>query len=76
MLSYVDFQVNEQCQQYNECNLFQPFIKANKPVFNIEYVKGTPTQSKIDSVCKNASAKGFSTVIKHMALDEWVVYCA
>ena len=28
-----EWAVNEQCVKYNECDLFQPFIKKNKPVF-------------------------------------------
>ena len=40
VLPVVDFSVNEQCVQYNECATFQPFIAAGKPVFHIEYPAG------------------------------------
>jgi hypothetical protein len=40
VLPVVDFSVNEQCAQYNECATFQPFIAAGKPVFHIEYPAG------------------------------------
>lgn len=32
-----DFAVNEQCFQYDECSLLQPFINQNKAVFGVEY---------------------------------------
>ena len=76
VIDVVDFEVNEQCQQYNECQKYRPFVAKGKPVFEIEYVTGTPSAAKIKSVCQNTTAKGFSTVIKHMSLDKWVVDCS
>lgn len=75
--------VNEQCAQYNECAMFDSFIQANKPVFHIEYPKAdeinnnhavTPKQRA--AACNAANEKGFSTVIKNMDLDDWVEYCS
>lgn len=40
VLPVVDFSVNEQCVQYNECSTFHTFIDAGKPVFHIEYPGG------------------------------------
>jgi len=37
LISYFDWELNEQCFQYNECDQLLPFIQAGKPVFNIEY---------------------------------------
>jgi hypothetical protein len=37
LLPYFDFAVNEQCFQYGECDVLEPFIAAGKPVFNVEY---------------------------------------
>lgn len=37
LVEYYDFSVNEQCFQYDECDLLVPFISANKPVLNAEY---------------------------------------
>ncbi len=36
---FFDFVLNEQCHQYDECDLYQPFIDAGKPVFNAEYAR-------------------------------------
>ncbi|KAG5756254.1 hypothetical protein H9Q69_000591 [Fusarium xylarioides] len=81
VLPYVQFSVNEQCVEYSECETFAKFIKAKKPVFNIEYPKGAPKVKESDrkAICsKKGKAKGTegsSTVIKKMNLDGWVMYC-
>lgn len=77
----VDFSVQEQCVEYDECGLYQPFIKANKPVFHVEYPKGDTLNSKdisaaqLKKYCNNKSAKKFSTIIKNMNLDGWIQKC-
>jgi hypothetical protein len=58
-----DFSINEQCQQYSECDLLKPFVTANKPVFEIEYT-GT-----VSSVCPKANANNFDALIKTLDLD-------
>lgn len=35
LASSVDFAVNEECAQYNECQYYQPMRRAGKPVFNM-----------------------------------------
>ena len=83
VLPYVQFSVNEQCMQYNECSTFAPFIQAGKPVFHIEYPsgagKGPLSADLVAKYCGKAGATkgsdGFSTVLKTMALDGWVEYC-
>jgi len=37
LLQWFDFAVNEQCVQYEECELLEPFLLANKTVFGVEY---------------------------------------
>ncbi|KAF1951680.1 hypothetical protein CC80DRAFT_391907, partial [Byssothecium circinans] len=37
VLDVVQFAVNEQCHEFNECALYKPFTAADKAVFNIEY---------------------------------------
>lgn len=77
IIDQMQWEVNEQCVQYDECDTFQPFIAADKPVFHIEYPDTAPnvdaaTEKKI---CSNAGAKGFSTLLKNMALDDWYYAC-
>ncbi|KAF2993832.1 hypothetical protein E8E13_002433 [Curvularia kusanoi] len=77
----VDFAVNEQCVQYNECGVYHDFIEAGKPVFHIEYPKGSNSgvETKlVNELCGKDggdSLSGFSTVLKRMNLDGWVEYC-
>ncbi|KAL6414418.1 hypothetical protein AUP68_00938 [Ilyonectria robusta] len=82
VLDYVHFSVNEQCIEYSECETFAAFIRADKPVFNIEYPAGTPDDvapSAIKEICSqtgnSTGTSGFSTVIKNLNLDGWVEYC-
>lgn len=77
VLGKMQYAVNEQCVQYGECDTWQPFVEAGKPVFHIEYPDGAPKVAvqKVDSVCGDVSARGFETVFKEMDLDDWVVAC-
>ena len=65
---YFDFAVNEQCFDYHECSLLKPFIKAGKPVFQIEY-------HPLPQLCARAHAAHFSTLVKHLSLDAWRSAC-
>jgi len=87
VLPLVDFSVNEQCAQYNECNKFQPFIASGKPVFHIEYPAGDSSlQQTVEAngfsddtkkrACDAIGSNGFSTILKKMELDGWAQYCA
>lgn len=73
VVDFLDWEVNEQCAQYNECGLYQGFIAQNKPVFHIEYPEDS--HLSVSAMCDNRNATEFSTVIKKMLLDDWVEYC-
>jgi hypothetical protein len=61
---YVEYVVNEECVQYNECDvLVTGFINKNKPVFHVEY-KGGKTK-----MCNNKPA-GFSSIYKTLDLGK------
>lgn len=82
VLDLVQFSVNEQCQEWNECDTYRPFIDQGKPVFHVEYPKGDDTNnednvstSQVNSICGDGSAQGFSTIIKNMDLDQWIQEC-
>jgi len=77
VLPHVEWQVNEGCLQYQECDSFQPFIDAGKPVFHIEYPSDAPDVSpgtKVEN-CGAVSASGFSTVLKTTDLNAWIDPC-
>ncbi|KAG0646644.1 hypothetical protein D0Z07_7460 [Hyphodiscus hymeniophilus] len=74
-IDMMQWEVNEQCVQYDECGTFRPFIVADKPVFHIEYPNSAPDVSPTTKakICDDSSAQGFSTVIKNMDLDNFVI---
>jgi hypothetical protein len=65
LVASFDFQINEQCFQYDECDLLKPFIDRGKPVFQIEY----GSSSKGRRICPKANALNFDTLIKNLSLD-------
>jgi len=74
LLEHVDFQVNEQCFEYDECGKLTPFIRAGKPVFNVEYSDDNLADLGA-SVCPKALAFKFSTVIKRLDLSAAQFVC-
>lgn len=62
---YFDFSVNEQCQEFDECEMLLPFIKAGKPVFNAEYQKAKST-----ALCKKGKELGLMTLVLPLELDD------
>jgi len=77
VVDLMQWAVNEQCAEYDECDAFQDFIHAGKPVFHIEYPSGAPyvRQATNSQICEGPGATGFSTVMKKMNLDDWVMAC-
>ena len=63
---YVDFAVNEQCAQYDECDVYDSMMSAGKPIYHIEYGSGSSSRFCVS---------GLNTVIKKQSLDGWVAYC-
>lgn len=64
----VDFAVNEECAEWDECDEYKDFLASGKAVFNIEY-----SGSK-SSVCRNRPS-GMSTVFKRLELDAYRLAC-
>jgi len=69
LLAYFDWQLNEECFQYDECDLLLPFIEAGKPVYQIEY------ELSNDEFCERAIQLGFQSVRKNRELDEFADPC-
>lgn len=79
----VQWCVQEQCVQYDDEEDYLPFIRQGKPVFHVEYPKGEdPDKDKMNDgkevtgkkkdKCLRARAKGFSSIIKNVRLDQWI----
>ncbi|KAF3902413.1 hypothetical protein ABW20_dc0110595 [Dactylellina cionopaga] len=74
VVPFTDFCVQESCAAFDECKPYREFLEYNSPVLHIEY----PDESNmtVAEICspKNG-AQGFSTLIKHLSLDDWTEYC-
>ena len=67
-----EWEINEQCFQYDECELLLPFIEAGKPVWNVEYVEeGAETAV----FCPQANAYNFDSLLKEYDLGSWRESC-
>jgi hypothetical protein len=71
LLDDFDWALNEECFSYDECDLLQPFIGAGKAVFNVEYGPA----GLADTICPQANALNFDSLIKNWDLDAWRVAC-
>lgn len=57
-----DFAVNEQCMEYNECSMLDPFVKAGKAVLHVEY------NVDVQRLCNSGPRPGFSSIRKNLDL--------
>lgn len=69
VLPLMDFAVNEQCREYDECDTYKPVVAAGKPVFGIEY-RGDPTK-----FCPEQNAMLHTTLKKYLSLNAYRVDC-
>lgn len=68
LVSHFDFAVNEQCHEYNECHLLQPFLDSGKPVFNAEYAASFVANPQ--TLCAQAKIENLRTLILPEDLDD------
>ncbi|MFJ7076872.1 endo alpha-1,4 polygalactosaminidase [Streptomyces sp. NPDC098781] len=65
LLGDFDFAVNEECAQYGECALLEPFTAADKAVFHVEYTQPTAR------FCQASRELRLSSMLKKLELDAW-----
>jgi hypothetical protein len=70
LVSSFDWALNEQCFEYNECNLLAPFTQAGKAVFVVEYNLAT------SKFCDKAVALKFNAMKKDLDLTAAREACA
>ena len=71
LVEYFDFSVNEQCHEFEECDLLLPFVQAGKPVFNAEYASRFVQDSKQrQQLCQQALTLGLRTLVLPLDLDD------
>lgn len=64
-----DFAVVEQCAEFGECHMLQPFLDQNKPVFHAEY------DLAVSDFCAESRRLGLSSIRKRLELDPWRETC-
>lgn len=65
LVGIFDFQVNEECFDYDECGALSPFIDRRKPVLQLTY--GDPDDLAA-TICPAGDALGFNVLIKDLDL--------
>ncbi len=69
LLPFFDWALNESCFALDECSLLLPFVKAEKPVFIIEY------ELKPQEFCPKANQMGVNALQKRLELDAFRFPC-
>lgn len=77
LVDYFDFELNEQCHEYDECDQLAPFTASGKPIFNIEYPGDeADAQAAAATICPDALAADLRTLLLPYELDgAWRVAC-
>ncbi len=71
LIAFFDFQVNEQCHEFEECAELDAFVTAGKPVFNAEYEPSLVSSATARAqLCAAALARNFRTLILPLDLDD------
>ncbi len=71
LADYFDFAVNEQCFEYDECDLLAPFVNKGKAVFNVEYLQQYVDDADARNLlCSDAQNRQFSTLVLPLSLDD------
>jgi len=69
LVEFFDFAVNEQCNEYEECSMLQPFLDNNKAVFGVEYTM------KVEDYCSETNDMDMDWLAKNWDLDSCVYAC-
>jgi len=77
LVDYFDFELNEQCREYDECHLLQPFVRSGKAAFNIEYAADEAAAAELASdICPLSENEDIRTLIMPLELDgSWRAGC-
>jgi hypothetical protein len=71
LVAYFDLALDEQCHEFDECSLLEPFVAADKAVFIAEYDdRFVNDQNARDAICAASISKSFRTLILPLDLDD------
>jgi hypothetical protein len=65
-----DFAVNEQCNQYRECDKLKPFTTAGKAIFNAEYAAKYKKAGGQATLCAASRAASIRTLVLAKKLND------
>ena len=70
--AFFDFALNEQCNEYDECNKYLPFINHKKAVLNAEYAQKyvDNTDGARDKLCQKSNELHLRTLVLPLKLDD------
>jgi hypothetical protein len=74
LLPFFDFDINEQCVQYNECAMLEPFVIAGKAVFEAEY-NNNQVNAATTSACSQLTTLNFNGIETDLNLDKAALQC-
>jgi len=69
LVSHYDWALDEQCNEYDECDMLEPFTKAGKAVFGTEY------SGSASSFCPKMVTDKFSWLLKDLDLTAKATQC-
>ncbi|MCA9922181.1 MAG: endo alpha-1,4 polygalactosaminidase [Anaerolineales bacterium] len=69
LVTTFDWALNEQCYEFDECDLLRPFVDANKAVFGVEY-EGDPA-----TFCPYFNNLDYDWLFKNLDLDADRIAC-
>jgi len=71
LVDYFDFELNEECHQYDECAQLEVFRQQGKPILNAEYTDSrSRAEAMKNALCNRAASAGTRTLILHPELDD------
>jgi hypothetical protein len=68
LVDHFDFAVNEQCHEYDECDVYALFVEQGRPVLNAEYAREFVDDP--GAVCTASDALGLQTIVLPLDLDD------
>ncbi len=71
LVSHFDAVVTEQCDAFDECDLYLPFIEAGKPVWDLEYRQDRDYDDPavFQAMCRSTAELGVQAAYYPVALD-------
>ncbi len=70
LVNFFDFPINEECHEYDECDILTTFIEAGKAVFNAEYdQRYINNKQKRFKMCSESFSLKMSALILPLDLD-------